>query len=168
MYKIFRTRFWPFVKTEKRAESSARALKPKLNADQMFWYSIAYRCVNMTHFDSSAANCAACHRLGIWQVMLQHTKENKFDLTSFIFSSSIFKYIEYFMPIVTSVWLSIGGACNLHNYAITVMSGILHSATSMADSSIGEQMNVSRYKIQRIKIMRQHYYGPSDIFRTLS
>lgn len=28
--------------------------------------------------------------------MLQHTKENKFDLTRFIFSSSIFKYIEYF------------------------------------------------------------------------
>lgn len=52
------------------------------------------------------------------------------------------------MPIETSVWLSIAGVCNLHNYAITVMSGILHSATSMADSSIAEQMNVSGYKIQ--------------------
>lgn len=46
------------------------------------------------------------------------------------------------------------------------MSGIFHSATSMAASS--EQMNVSGYKIRHIKIMQRHYYGPFDIFKILS
>lgn len=58
----------------------------------------------------------------------------------------------------------------MHNYAITVMSGILHSATSMADSSIRRTNEcIGIQNLAYLKIIRQHCYDSLLIFsKTLS